>query len=100
MGWLARNVPKTLMVLEAAATKDTGVLERSAYKSLKSLSEIKEEMNLTGKQKTVLRTLVEKYVKSLEETIIPEYQRRNLLDYLEDAQSKLELLKGLKRKLV
>ncbi len=113
--WLTRNIIKTKMILEAASQKDPGILERNTYRTLAALAKkakeaegvlvaLKEEpfeleMFFSQKQKVVLKDLIEKTHLALTETILPEYEKRGLVDYAEDTTRKLALLKSLERKL-
>jgi hypothetical protein len=106
--WLARNIKKTMTILEASAKKDPKVLERVTYKTLKNISEKApnkaledggHEFIFTRKQKQSLQLLVLQTLTVLNDKIIPEYQRRGLTEYLQDAKMKSEILSGMYRKL-
>lgn len=106
--WLTRNVVKTRQILENASKKDPEILERKTYKTLTAiesavtgLSAEAEQVDvmLSRKQKKTVGTLVLQTMLVLEEKIIPEYTKRNLTEYLEDAKIKAQLLKSLYRKL-
>lgn len=114
--WLARNITKTKTLLEAASRKDPQVLERVTYKTINSLQDEAKQMasvidqlgseeyeldlQVSKKQKQVIGQMIDSTVKALEGTIIPEYQRRGdkFESYLKDAQSKVSLLKAMRKK--
>lgn len=112
--WFARNVLKSLVILDTAATKDTKIKDRTTYKILESVKERATEMEsvlkqigsepfefelmLSQKQKRVIQDLIDRTRKALTERILPEYQRRGLSDYVEDTEFKVDLLGTMRRK--
>jgi hypothetical protein len=106
--WLTRNIIRTKQILEASSQKDPKVLERVTYKTLKAISESTQhrpledgshEFILTRKQKQIVSSLVFQTLMVLTEKIIPEYTRRGLTEYLNDAKIKASILKGMCHKL-
>jgi hypothetical protein len=112
--WLSRNISKTKTILEAVAKKDPQVLERTTYKTIKSLAPEAEqiastldqlgeepfeiEIQLKVKQKRALYILIEKTLNSLENVILPKYREQNKTEYIEDVENKLVILKSMIRK--
>lgn len=108
--WFGRNLRKSMELLEGAATKDPGVLERRSYKVLASMKDkyIPAEtfegealdMNLTRKQKEVTAGIIQSVLIPLVGKAIPEYVSRGdeYKDYLENAKRKAELLRTMMRK--
>lgn len=111
--WFTRNVVKTTQLLEAAAKKDPKILERSTYKTLASILpavvtatvavEAKlptVDVQLTRKQRIVVRELILSVNKTLTERVIPEYERRgdSHKDYLDKALVKADTLEKMARK--
>lgn len=112
--WFSRNVIKTKTLLESAAQKDPGILDRATYKLVCSIQpQAKEiesvieqlgeepyelELSLTKKQKKLIVDMVEKTIAMLTERIIPVYNERGLSEYAEDANRKVELLKNMKKR--
>lgn len=112
--WFARNVLKTLTILEAHAKKDEKILKRTTYKVLSAVKtqaeqmeaaikafgdeEYELELTLNRKQKLVIRDLVSKTIVSLEGRVLPEYERRGDKDRTEDTKYKIDLLNKMQRK--
>lgn len=113
--WLSRNVLKTKSVFEARAKQEPQILDRTTYKTVVALeqkakeiedvlqafgeNEYEFELMLTQKQKTVLRDILGKTLTALEETILPEYEKRGLEDRAKGTKRKIGLLKDMGRKL-
>lgn len=114
--WFARNVIKSLTIMDAAATKDPAITQRTTYKTLVKIQEqaraiesafqagvTKEftaDVHLVKKHRTVVRTMIDGTIKVLETKIIPTYRDRGdgFEEYLADAVKKTELLKAMSRK--
>jgi hypothetical protein len=114
--WFSRNVLKTVQLLEARAAKEPAVLERRTYRVCKSLVDqattiadilaqlgtepYEVELQVKAKQRQAVGSMLEMTVKSLEEKILPEYERRGLKQYQEMTAMKVALLKTMRRKFV
>ncbi len=111
--WFSRNVTKTLMLMEAATSKDPNITERSTYRVLKAIEAEAQNIQLimgmnpaadkfdfclSRKQKKIIKTLIGNTISVLTDKIIPEYKRRELNDYLFDAETKASLLSTMLRK--
>lgn len=115
--WLSRNILKMLQLLESSERKNPGVRERKSYKTLNALRGKAEEaqaavrafgedeqyeidIQISPKQRAVLKDLVGSVHKNLIERAIPEYQKRGEShgEYLTNARAKAEFLEVLWRK--
>lgn len=115
-GWFARNVPKMMQLLDAYARKDESVKTRTTYKTLASMLQQAADINdmltlmkdapseldlqLTKKQKAVIKDLIATVNSRLKLLTIPEYERRgdSHKDYLENAVKKTGMLDRMERK--
>lgn len=117
--FFSKSIPRLKKVLEAAATKDAGVLERSTYKTLNAMTEKAIEAGqaeaepvpvmLNRKQRLIVRDLIRSVLRNLVTQVIPEYERRaagtgdvdvnNYAAYLESSKQKVEILEKMARKL-
>ncbi len=116
-GWVSRNVPKMLQLLEASERMNKGVKERSTYRLLSQVipqaEQVRDalkafgdepfeiEMYLNRKQKLLIRQLIKTTNGTLKNGVIPEYERRSdakYRPYLVNAKKKSEMLDQLEAK--
>lgn len=116
-GWFARNVARSLQILEAKALKEPKTRERTTFKVLasmaKTVTDVIDILNQEGgaaepidlilkrKQKLVVRQMVSDMAKGLRAHTIPQYEKdpEKFKDYLVNAKAKAELLEAMERKL-
>ncbi len=105
--WFSRNVRKMIVVLEAQGKNDPKILERSTYKTLKSMEEIAGtlpdtelvQLMLSRKQKLITKELIISVTKTLTDRILPEYERRGGHEkYIEMGKMKSKALAAMARK--
>jgi hypothetical protein len=115
-GWVSRNVPKMLQLLDASERKNKGVKERKTHKILTAIlpkaekvadalkafgDELYEiEMYLNRAERLFIREMIRKVKKGLVEGVIPEYERRGpaMKGYLISATNKADMLDKMERK--
>lgn len=107
--YLARNSQKTFTVLESKARRQPHIRTDKTYTAFKDiqpwcramLEEVPQEAEFKPKraQALALERMIELSIKSLTEGIIPTYIKRKQQSYLEEAEAKLEMLRGLRKKL-
>lgn len=118
--WFGRNVIKAVTLFHEKAQKDPKVLERSAYKVMKSMQSkagkaiealtafeehpFEIEVYLSSKQKKHFLAIILQMNQGLQQGVIPKYKQQlgdepeRITPYLEKAEKTSEMLTNMARK--